>query len=370
VGPSAWLAIELLLGALAGILATLVWQRRSSSPRLLTALFVVVLAMGVVPVALLGPQMKEAPRRVRVASVLDEATTQALVQAFTRQSGIVCEVDPFAGGTQTTAELILQGRIHPDVLLGGTVEIHQELAEAGLLLPHPPLSDPERQTTWDDPQGRWSSLYLGVLGLVYRPLPELGAHDPDWLTLIQPRWKDRVAIPSPDKSGGGLVFLAAQVLRQDDEAKAWEYLSLLDQNGVRWEGRSSEPISRVAAGTMDIGVAWAHDVIRRVESERLPVQLTIPADTGYEIGAASILVSGQDSESAQRFLEFLCSREAAQIQAEVGHRVPIRSDVEPPKYLNGRRNTPGGVGSDFDRERLATQRAHWIQRWKQEREGI
>ena len=29
-GSSAWLAIELLLGALAGVLATLVWQRRSS----------------------------------------------------------------------------------------------------------------------------------------------------------------------------------------------------------------------------------------------------------------------------------------------------------------------------------------------------
>ena len=208
-----------------------------------------------------------------------------------------------------------------------------------------------------------------MLGLVYRPLPELEAHDPGWLTLIQPRWKDRVAIPAPDKSGGGLVFLAAQILRQKDESKAWEYLSLLDQNGVRWEGRSSEPISRVAAGTMDLGVAWAHDVIRRIETERLPVELTIPADTGYEIGAASILVSGQDTESARSFLDFLSSREAAQIQAEVGHRVPIRSDVQLPDYLNGRRNAPGGVGAEFDRDRLATQRGAWVDRWKQGREG-
>ena len=370
MGPSVWLAAELLLGALVGILATLVWQRRSSSPRLLTAAFVVILAMGVVSAAMLGPRMKVAPARIRVVSVLDEATTQALVQAFTRQSGILCEVDPFAGGTQTTAELILQGRIHPDVLLGGTVEIHQELADAGLLLPHPPLDDPERQTLWDDPQGRWTPLYLGILGLVYRPLPELEAHDPDWLTLIQPRWKDRVAIPSPNKSGGGLVFLATQVLRQDDEANAWEYLSLLDENGVHWEARSSVPISRVAAGTMDIGVAWAHDVIRRIESERLPVQLSIPVVTGYEVGAASILASGQDPEAARRFLEFLSSREAAQIQAEVGHRVPIRSDVEPPTYLNGSRKNPGGIGAEFDRERLASQRGVWIQRWEEGRGGV
>jgi iron(III) transport system substrate-binding protein len=369
VGPSVWLAAELLLGAVVGVLATLVWQRRSSSPQLLTAAFVVILAMGVVPAALLGPRLKESPPRVRVVSVLDEATTQALVQAFTRQSGILCEVDPFAGGTQTTAELILQGRIHPDVLLGGTVEIHQELADAGILLPHPPLTDPQRQVRWDDPEGRWTPLYLGVLGLVYRPLPELEAHDPDWLTLIQPRWKDRVAIPAPDKSGGGLVFLATQILRQNDEAKAWEYLALLDQNQVHWEARSSVPISRVAAGTMDIGVAWAHDVIRRVETERLPVELTIPVDTGYEIGAASILASGPNPDAARRFLEFLASREAAQIQAEVGHRVPLRSDVELPTYLNGSRKGPGEVGAEFDRERLANQRRAWIERWEEGREG-
>lgn len=367
MGPSTWLAIELLLGACAGILATLIWQRRSTSPQLLTGIFVVVLAMGVVSVALLGPKMQGSPPRVRVVSVLDEATTQSLVQAFTRQTGIVCEVDPFAGGTQTTAELILQGRIHPDVLLGGTVEIHEELADAGMLLPYVPVTDSQRLTVWDDPDAFWTPLYLGVLGLVYRPLPELAAHDPDWLTLIQPRWKDRVAIPAPDKSGGGLVFLAAQIMRQDEEARAWEYLALLDENGVRWEDRSSVPISRVAAGTMDLGVAWAHDVIRRIETERLPVKLTIPADTGYEIGAASILLEGQDAEAARHFLDFLASREAAQIQAEVGHRVPIRSDVEMPTYLNGRGSAHAVQDPEFDRQRLAEQRASWIERWERGR---
>ncbi len=370
MGPSPWLALELVLGVLAGILGARLWSRRREAPTALGFAFVLALAVAVLPPALLGPRLRQPPRRIRVVSVFDQATTQALVNAFTRQTGIVCDVDPFAGGTQTTVGLILNGRIHPDVLLGGTAEIHEELADAGLLSPRPPRPDEQRITVYDDPLGRWTPIYLGLLGLVYRPLPEFQTHRPDWLTLIQPRWKNRISIPAPDKSGGGLVFLATQLQRQEVPGKAWEYLRLLDENGVRWEDRSSVPISRVAAGTMDLGVAWAHDVLRRIQSERLPVQLVIPTDTGFEVGAASILAQARDLESARRFLDFLTSRTAARIQVETGHRVPLRRDVPPPDYLDS-----GFFGLEsgqsplhYDRREVALHRAEWIARWEREHE--
>jgi iron(III) transport system substrate-binding protein len=366
VGPSVLLALELLLGVALGLLGTLVFVRRRSSPPLLTFAFVVTLALAVVPPALLGPRMSARPRRIRIVSVFDQPTTQALTEAFTRRTGILCDVDPFAGGTQTTAGLILQGRLHPDVLLGGTVEIHEELAQKQLLAPHQIRPDSRRTTLYDDPEGRWTPMYLGLLGLVYRPLPELQAHAPDWLTLIQPRFKNRVSIPAPDKSGGGLVFLATQLQRQDEIEKSWEYLKLLDENEVHWEDRSSVPISRVAAGTMDLGVAWAHDVLRRIESERLPVKLTIPRETGYEVGAASILAGATDLEACQRFLDFLTGREAAKIQVEVGHRVPLRTDIDLPGYLD--HSLPdlktGSGGMHYDRAFVVKNRDAWIQRWK------
>jgi len=366
MGSSAWLGLELLLGVLAGALAMALWSRRHHPPASLSLAFVIALSVAVLPPVMLGPRLNRSPRRIRVVSVFDDATTQALVDAFTRQTGILCDVDPFAGGTQTTAGLILQGRIHPDVLLGGTAEIHEELADAGLLSPHDPRPDPQRITTYDDSKGRWTPIYLGLLGLVYRPLPELQTRPPDWLTLIQPRWKRRISIPAPDKSGGGLVFLATQIQRQSDPQKGWEYLQLLDENGVHWEDRSSIPISRVAAGTMDLGVAWAHDVLRRIETERLPVEVTIPRDTGYEVGAASILSRARDLDAAQRFLDFLASREAARIQVETGHRVPLRKDVTPPNYLDaGFFGLKSGKSPlRYDRARVIRERAAWVDHWK------
>ena len=358
------LLLQGLLGAIAGGLGYAVLQQkrgeRSTGLRVIFALSVLVIFLAS---SVLEPRMSHAPARVRIVSVLDEDTTSSLVESFTRETGIVCEVDPFAGGTQTTVELILQGRLQPDVLLGGTSEIHAQLADAGSSAQFRVAPDPERITTYDDEDGRWTPLYLGYLGLVYRPLPELTTHPPNWLTLLQPRWRGRVTVPDPATSGGGLVFLATQILRQPDPENAWEYLALLDANGARYEERSNIPITRVANGTMDLGVAWAHDVLRRIEVERLPVEVVIPERTGYEVGAVSILSKARDPESARRFVEFLVGRRAAEIQAVTGRRVPLRNDVEPPRYLGEGGATKGN--GHFDREVVAEQRGMWLELWRE-----
>lgn len=296
---------------------------------------------------------------LRIASVLDRGTTDALISAFEAQTGVECEVDAFAGGTQTTLDLILQERIRPDVLLGGTVELHQILAEANRLRPYEPLPDPERDDGYDDPNHQWTPLYLGYLAIVYRPLPSLASHAPDWSTLVEPRWAGRVSIPSPGASGGGFVFLATQLQRHEDEQIGWDYMELLRQRGVRWETHSSIPIGRVGAGTMDLAVAWAHDTLRRREEERLPIEMEIPEATGYEVGGVSILASSRLPEAAEQLVQFLTGARATEIQVTHGRRVPLRHDVEPPEYL--RRASPRV--DHFDRARVLRERERWLSRW-------
>lgn len=325
------------------------------------------MSLGLAALAILPFVLWEAPdptgRRLRVVSVFDGATTAALVEAFTAETGIVCDVDPFAGGTQTTVDLILQGRVQPDILLGGTVEIHERLAAEGMLLPCPPLDDPDRIARYDDPEHRWTPLYLGYLALIYRPLPTFQSHPPEWVTLIQPQWRGRVTIPSPTTSGGGLVFLATQIQRQQDPELAWRYVRLLAESGARFEERSNVPISRVAEGSMDLGVAWAHDVLRRREDERLPVEIRIPDQTGFEVGAVSILEWARDREAARAFVRFLMGPVAGEIQVREGRRVPLRADIDPPAYLEA-----GALGNGatafYDRAAVLENREAWIRRWE------
>lgn len=347
---------------LAGVCLAMAFRPEPSASRTLTRILLLPAGLFVIFGAVrisgeLGGGGPIAP--LRIASVLDQETTDALVRAFEAQSGIECEVDAFAGGTQTTLDLIAQERIHPDVLLGGTVELHQILADEERLRPYELLPDPERDDSYDDPEHRWTPLYLGYLAIVYRPLPSLASQAPDWSTLVEPRWAGRVSIPSPGASGGGFVFLATQLQRHGDEEIGWDYMELLRQRGVRWETRSSIPIGRVGAGTMDLAVAWAHDTLRRRDEERLPIELEIPQETGYEVGGVSILASSRRPEAAEHFVQFLTESQAAEIQVAHGRRVPLRSDVEPPEYL--RRASP--KVDRYDRSRVLVERQRWLARW-------
>jgi ABC-type Fe3+ transport system substrate-binding protein len=360
------LALQTILGIGLGVLTlALRFRVGARRQRPLLVAWVLMALMAAAPIVVWREPNPGAERRVRIVSVLDEETSRALASEFTRQTGIACDVDALAGGAQSTVEWILRGRLQPDIFLGGTVEIHEELARAGQLEHFALPPGGGRVDRYDDPRGNWTPLYLGYLAIVHRPLPELQAHPPDWLTLIHPRWKGRVSLPAPDQSGGGLVFLATQVMRfGPDTTRAWDYLRLLRDNSARYEPRSEIPITRVASGTMDLAVAWAHDVVRRVERERLPVELRIPTPTGLEVGGVSILKGARDLDGCRALVRFLVGREAGEIQVNVGRRVPLRTDVEPPTYL-AQSALSAEATAYYDRDRFLAERQEWLGRWRE-----
>ena len=302
-------------------------------------------------------------RTLRVLSVFDLDTTEALVEAFEEETGIQCIVDPFTGGAQRSANLLAQGRLQPDVYLGGTVEVHDRLAAAGVSLAVEPTDDPQRIDRYDDPRHLYTPIYLGYLAIIHRPLADLRRHPPDWNTLLDPRWKGRLSLPSPSSTSGGLVFLATQMLRQDDIDRGWTYLELLERQQARWEPRSEDVITRVAAGEADLGVAWAHDTWRRRRTDRIPVELRIPERTGYEVGAVSVLRWARDEDAARQFVHFLTGPRAARIQVRWGYRIPLRTDVAPPAYIREDDPLAGGRLDFFDRRRVLAERESWIGRW-------
>lgn len=89
--------------------------------------------------------------------------------------------------------------------------------------------------------------------------------------------------------------------------------------------------------------------------------------TGYEVGAVSALRWARDLPAAEEFIRFLTSREAQQIQAEVGLRVPLRNDVMAPEYLGDSHPAPGDPAlAFFDRAIALREQEGWIARWTAE----
>lgn len=358
----------LLLQTLTGILLLLALQWLRSRPDRITRWLALAIALlGVAAAPLNYDPVGQVPRSIRILSVLDTDTSSALVKAFEERTGIRCQVDPFQGGARRSAELLLEGRLQPDLMLGGTSEIHEMLASAEVSIPIDLPADPGRITRFDPESRRLTPIYLGYLALVYRQLPDFDQRPPDWGALIDSRWIDRVSLPSPASTSGGSVFLATQLLRQPDAERGWQYIGILGAAGVPWESRSIDVITKIAAGKADLGVSWAQDAWRQREKNRLPIGVVIPTRTGYEVGAVSALRWARDLPAAEEFIRFLTSREAQQIQAEVGLRVPLRTDVSAPAYLNGNRGVPAEeVLSFFDRETVLREQEGWITRWARE----
>jgi iron(III) transport system substrate-binding protein len=357
--------LVLLWQSFAGMLlaaALFLVARRRQYVSAWTALFLAAVLVVAAPLRW-DPPVAPAQRVLRILSVLDLPTTTALVRNFERRTGIVCEVDPFAGGARGAAELLMEGRIHPDVMLGGTSEIHDLLRSAGVSARLSPRADPARITRFDDPDGYYVPVYLGYLALVVRSRPEFEQHAPDWNTLLDPRWTGRVRLPSPASTSGGLVFVATQILRQPEAERGWNYLSMLNEREVLWESRSEEVISQVADGRAELGVSWAHDIWRRRQSERKPISVVIPKQTGFEVGAVSVLRWAREPEAAGEFVDFLISRDAQVLQVQHGLRIPIRTDVDGPPYLDAA-DAPTPSALDFyDRAVVLSERDRWLERW-------
>jgi ABC-type Fe3+ transport system substrate-binding protein len=93
--------------------------------------------------------------------------------------------------------------------------------------------------------------------------------------------------------------------------------------------------------------------------------VVIPARTGYEVGAVSALRWARDLPATEEFIRFLTRAEAQSIQAEVGLRVPLRTDVSAPAYLNGERPDEEALVF-FDRATVLREQEGWIARWARE----
>lgn len=358
----------LLIQTVTGVLLLLALQWVRARPDRITRWMALVIALiGVSAAPLNYDPVGRVPRSIRILSVLDTETSTALVKAFEERTGIRCQVDPFQGGARRSAEMLLEGRLQPDLMLGGTSEIHEMLAAAEVSLPVELPDDPGRITRFDSPSRRLTPIYLGYLALVYRQQPDFEQRPPDWGALIDSRWIDRVSLPSPASTSGGSVFLATQLLRQPDPERGWQFLKILGSAGVPWESRSIDVITKIAAGKADLGVSWAQDAWRQRERNRLPIEVVIPTRTGYEVGAVSALRWARDVPAAEEFIRFLTSKEAQRIQAEVGLRVPMRKDVAAPEYLNGNRPVPGDAAlAFFDRAIVLREQEGWIARWARE----
>jgi iron(III) transport system substrate-binding protein len=295
--------------------------------------------VGILLAANVFAQPKE--NKVIIYAALDEKTSNELAAAFKKETGIDAEV-----ALQIEQAGTVSGRIkteaptaRADVFIGGNSNFHTELVTGVYLEKYrsPVIKQAGIDTRFMDPDGYWTGWYLGALCLLYNEkryneeVKSKGIKPPTtWDDLLNPVYKGQMIASNPATTGGAYLMMAAQIFRLGSEKAGFEYIRKLHPNVAQYTKGANGSIPLVSQGEAIVGFAWGHDTLKQKVQGNLPIVVVFPKDTGFEIGAASIIKGAPHLEAAKKFVDFLLSPTAGKINAQNGYRYPVRKGVELP----------------------------------------
>jgi iron(III) transport system substrate-binding protein len=271
---------------------------------------------------------------IQVYSALNDSTNNQLFAAFKTASGIDANVLslPAAGDLQTriTTE---KNNPQADIFVGGSSEFHDPLGKQGLLEAYLSPNAANLKPEFKEASGLWTGWYTGIFGFISnndRLAKEIGGKKPaTWDDLLDPAWKGKLILPDPIKTGGGYIFVATQIFRFNrDEAKAMDFLKKLHANIAQYIATSPGALMLIDQGQFVGCPNWSHDILTE-KSKGNPVDLNVPTDTGFEVGAVSIVKGAKNLPAAKAFVDWVLTPEAGALNVKLSNRGSTLAGVAP-----------------------------------------
>ena len=263
-----------------------------------------------------------------------EQTTQALVSAFEKQTGITVTVRN--GDEDQLAEQIMQegSRSPADVIFTENSPALMKLAGQHLLAPVDKATLAAVPSGDDSPAGNWVGVSARVSVLVYNTNALKPSQLPSSvMDLASPKWAGKLGI-APGETDFQPIITSIADTYGSTAALAW--LKAVKSNAGSHVYPDNETItSEVNSGQVEIGLI-NHYYWYRLRAEigagamHSALHYFAPADPGYvlDISGAGILASSTHQAAAQKFLAFLVSAAGQKIISETdSFEYPIRPGV-------------------------------------------
>jgi iron(III) transport system substrate-binding protein len=186
-----------------------------------------------------------------------------------------------------------------------------------------------------DPDGYYFVTSAGLIGIGYNTAKVKEGDAPkNWTDLLDPKWKDNIALGHPGFSG--YVGTWALTLRNQ---YGWEFFEKLAKNNPRVGRSINDTITMLNAG--ESAVAGSGPAATLLESVRKgnPLAMIYPTDGSVLIIAPSAIMKGCKHPNAARlFMEFLLSPVASQIWVDhftesIRPEIPPSTDAKAAKDL-------------------------------------
>ena len=263
-----------------------------------------------------------------------EQTTQDLVTAFEKQSGI--QVNVRYNDEDSFADEIIAEKSHPvaDVFYTENSPVLEYLQNQGLLAPVNGSTLAKTPSAYNSPQGDWVGVSARVSVLIYNPSLISASQLPtSVLQLANPKYKGKLAFAAGETDFQPIV---TSVARAYGDAKAGTWLEGIKANAGSHIYPDNETIAdEVNRGAVAFGVVNQYYWYRmKAELGASNVQSKIayfaPHDPGYvvDVSGAGILKSSKNKADAQKFLAFLVSKQGQDIIAHsISYEYPLDDGV-------------------------------------------
>lgn len=268
------------------------------------------------------PSQPAAAGELTLYSAQHTQTTKALVEGFTKQTGIKVNVVPGDEAT-TVAKIEQEGDKSPaDVVYTENSPWLAQLDQKGLLAKVDDAARSAVPKADSAASGNWVGVSGRITGITYNPDKVPAAQLPhSILDLAGPQWKDKIEI-APSETDFWPVVSSVLHAKGKDATLAW--LNGLKANaGANDNVPSNENLAAdINQGNTGLGVLnsyYFYRLKKEVGDSAVKSQFAYFADKdpGYveNISGAAVLKSSKNQPAAQKFLDFLTSRSGQTIIA-------------------------------------------------------
>ena len=236
----------------------------------------------------------------------------------------------FQGGTEKVktkmAGEFKANKIGADVLMVADPSYYLKMQKDKRLLDYvsPNLKD---VISSKDKNGAWSAVRISNMIIAYNS-DKLKAEDApkSWKDLLDPKWKGKIAMPSPMLSGTAYVAVGALA-----DKYGWEYFDKLKANDIHVEEGNSAIQTKLLNGEYACAMILEENILKLAATKKEPLKVIYPEDGVISVPSPiAIMSTTKNPDGAKALVDWWLSKEGQQAVVK-GWMHSVRADVEPPK---------------------------------------
>lgn len=259
-----------------------------------------------------------------------------------------------------------QQRPAGDIWWGATSTLFKQAVADDLLAAYRPSWADAVDNAYHDAANHWYATYLSALAILYNKNHYSAEDLPNtWDGLLTAQWQGKISIRKPHDSGTMRTFICAMIDRAPTEDQGIAWLRQFHQSTTSYPESPFLLFDHIKKNPERISVWLQPDIVMQRKIHGFPVDFVVPPQTPVIVDGIAIIKNAPHRSWAEKFYEFVTSKEELIHQAEAYAKYPVRNDIpksELPDWMQSMTLDP----MDIDWDHFAANEKRWCTRWDQE----